>query len=166
MVSELGEESEDIGHYKSLMAQPIKSLTNVAPLALIVIPHLPESQLRRHHVTDYRRSLVNCIHDASQRLSPSGSLIIGVQDIRDEFGKLWPMGMLVVEDVQRAVGDIRLRLKELIICVERGWERKKNDMLSIQDFKDEECIIDQNPPKHVPIVHVSINTNKYLRSTL
>ncbi|KAJ1676729.1 hypothetical protein EV182_007608, partial [Spiromyces aspiralis] len=93
------------------------------------------------HVADYRRTLIQCIHDASRRLALAGLLIIGVQDIRDENGKLWPMGMLIDEDVHRAVGSIRLRLKELIVCVERGWECKKDECITIENFKDEECIV-------------------------
>ncbi|KAJ1913092.1 hypothetical protein H4219_005352 [Mycoemilia scoparia] len=157
LVSELGEESEDVGHYKKLMNQPIISDQDDddAPLALIVIPHIPESSIGFRHIKSYRLNLIACIHNAYKRLSPSGLLVIGVQEVRDEFGKLWPMGMLVVEDVQRAVGDINLRLKELVVCVEKGWERKKNESHTIQNFKEEECIIDAEVVKHIPIIHVS-----------
>ncbi|KAJ2490423.1 hypothetical protein IWW37_003164 [Coemansia sp. RSA 2050] len=112
LVSELGEDSSDTAHYLKLLAMPMRPL---APLALIVVPHIPNSQFLHHHIASYRRALVQITHDASHRLCPAGLLVLGTQDIRDENGKLWPLGMLVLEDVQRAVGSIRLRLKERIL---------------------------------------------------
>ncbi|KAJ2774393.1 hypothetical protein GGI18_004584, partial [Coemansia linderi] len=111
LVSELGEDSSDTAHYLKLLAMPVRPL---APLSLIVVPHIPNSQFLHHHIASYRRALVQITHDASHRLCPAGLLVLGTQDIRDENGKLWPLGMLVLEDVQRAVGSIRLRLKEFI----------------------------------------------------
>ncbi|KAJ2122917.1 hypothetical protein GGF48_003977, partial [Coemansia sp. RSA 921] len=75
-------------------------------------------------------------------------------DVRDEHGKLWPLGMLVLEDVQRAVGSIRLRLKEFIVVVENGHARKRDDVVSRETFMDEECVIGAvGTDIHVPIVH-------------
>ncbi|KAJ2494224.1 hypothetical protein GGI11_008940, partial [Coemansia sp. RSA 2049] len=69
-------------------------------------------------------------------------------------GKLWPLGMLVLEDVQRAVGNIRLRLKEFIVVVENGHSRKRDDVVSRESFVDEKCIVGSTDPGiHVPIVH-------------
>lgn len=50
---------------------------------------------------------------ALDQLPVSGIFIVGAQDIRTESGKLYPLGMLIMEDVIRAVGDDCLKLKEL-----------------------------------------------------
>lgn len=47
------------------------------------------------------------------QLPLSGVLVVGAQDIRTEKGKLLPLGMLLLEDIVRVVGDDCLRLKEL-----------------------------------------------------
>ncbi|KAJ1885958.1 hypothetical protein LPJ66_009866, partial [Kickxella alabastrina] len=119
LVSELGEDSNDTAHYRKLLSVAPNQAPQL-PLALVVAPHVPNSQFVRAHVPAYRRALVQIAHDASHRLCPSGMLILGVQDVRDEMGKLWPLGMLVLEDVQNAIGPIRLRLKEFIVVVENG----------------------------------------------
>ncbi|KAJ2347059.1 hypothetical protein GGH91_001978, partial [Coemansia sp. RSA 2671] len=148
LVSELGEDSSDTAHYLKLLAMPVRPL---APLSLIVVPHIPNSQFLHHHIASYRRALVQITHDASHRLCPAGLLVLGTQDIRDENGKLWPLGMLVLEDVQRAVGSIRLRLKEFIVVVEHGHARKRDDVESRDKFVEEKCFLDH--PEHLPIVH-------------
>ncbi|KAJ2081933.1 hypothetical protein H4R24_001965 [Coemansia sp. RSA 988] len=154
LVSELGEDSTDIAHYRKMVAMPLLPLTSTAPLALMVVPHIPNTQFSRCHVEPYRRALVQITHDASHRLCPSGLLILGIQDVRDEHGKLWPLGMLVLEDVQRAVGSIRLRLKEFIVVVENGYARKRDNVMSRETFVDEQCVVGVNAPDiHVPIVH-------------
>jgi hypothetical protein len=51
--------------------------------------------------------------EALEQLPVSGVFIVGAQDIRTETGKLYPLGMLIMEDVIRAVGDDCLKLKEL-----------------------------------------------------
>ncbi|KAJ1728514.1 hypothetical protein LPJ61_003996, partial [Coemansia biformis] len=128
LVSELGEDSTDIAHYRKLVAMTPRLPIERTPLALIVVPHLPNTAFARRHVEPYRRALVQIVHDASARLCPSGLLVLGVQDVRDEYGKLWPLGMLVLEDVQRAIGSIRLRLKEFIVVVENGHARKRDEV--------------------------------------
>ncbi|KAJ2805259.1 hypothetical protein H4R20_002163 [Coemansia guatemalensis] len=154
LVSELGEDSTDIAHYKKMVAMAPLPPTSSAPLALIVVPHISNTQFARCHVEPYRRALVQITHNASRRLCPSGLLVLGVQDVRDEHGKLWPLGMLVLEDVQRAVGSIRLRLKEFIVVVENGYARKRDDVMSRETFVDEQCVVGVNTPDiHVPIVH-------------
>lgn len=50
------------------------------------------------------------------QLPLSGVLVVGAQDIRTEKGKLLPLGMLLLEDIVRVVGDDCLRLKELSRC--------------------------------------------------
>lgn len=47
------------------------------------------------------------------QLPLTGVFVVGAQDIRTEKGKLLPMGMLLLEDIVRVVGDDCLRLKEL-----------------------------------------------------
>ncbi|KAJ2723992.1 hypothetical protein GGI07_002279 [Coemansia sp. Benny D115] len=153
LVSELGEDSTDTAHYRKMLAMPLDGSPEL-PLALIVVPHVPNSKFVRSHIAAYRQALVQITHDSSHRLSPSGLLILGTQDVRDEEGKLWPLGMLVLEDVQRAVGHIRLRLKEFIVVVENGYARKRDDAVSRESFVDERCIVGmEGPDIHVPIVH-------------
>ncbi|KAJ2710681.1 hypothetical protein H4R19_003630, partial [Coemansia spiralis] len=94
LVSELGEDSTDIAHFRKMAAMAPRLPLERTPLALIVVPHVPGAGLKRRHVEPYRRALVQITHDASARLCPSGLLILGVQDLRDEHGKLWPLGML------------------------------------------------------------------------
>ncbi|KAJ2889051.1 hypothetical protein FB639_000194 [Coemansia asiatica] len=154
LVSALGEDSNDIAHYRKLLSMPSANHVPDLPLALVVVPHIPNSMFSLVHIASYRRALVQIAHDASHRLSPSGMLVLGVQDIRDEHGKLWPLGMLVLEDVQRAVGHIRLRLKEFIVVVENGHARKRDDVLSRDGFVEEKCIVERTDPDiHLPIVH-------------
>ncbi|KAJ2817958.1 hypothetical protein GGI24_005244 [Coemansia furcata] len=151
LVSELGEDSSDTAHYLKLLAMAPRPQ---APLALIVVPHIPGTQLLLPaHLAAYRRALVQITHDASRRLCPAGLLVLGTQDVRDATGKLWPLGMLVLEDVQRAVGAIRLRLKEFIVVVEHGHARKRDDVESRDKYVEEQCILDGDNPRHLPIVH-------------
>ncbi|KAJ2807195.1 hypothetical protein H4S07_003639, partial [Coemansia furcata] len=151
LVSELGEDSSDTAHYLKLLAMTPRPH---ALLALIVVPHIPNAQLLLpHHLAAYRRALVQITHDASRRLCPAGLLVLGTQDVRDANGKLWPLGMLVLEDVQRAVGAIRLRLKEFIVVVEHGHARKRDDVESRDKYVEEPCILDGDNPRHLPIVH-------------
>ncbi|KAJ2517812.1 hypothetical protein GGI11_003050 [Coemansia sp. RSA 2049] len=154
LVSELGEDSTDTAHYLKMMSMQPRLPAIETSLALIAVPHIPNTRFTRKHVEPYRRLLVQITHDASRRLCPSGFFVLGVQDIRDEHGKLWPLGMLVLEDVQRAVGNIRLRLKEFIVVVENGHSRKRDDVVSRESFVDEKCIVGSTDPGiHVPIVH-------------
>jgi hypothetical protein len=51
--------------------------------------------------------------EAAEELPVSGVFIVGAQDIRNEAGKLYPLGMLIMEDIIRAVGEDCLKLKEL-----------------------------------------------------
>ncbi|KAJ2486439.1 hypothetical protein EV174_001104 [Coemansia sp. RSA 2320] len=154
LVSELGENSTDFAHYQKMVAMAPRLPVEDTPLALIVVPHIPNSLFSLRHIQPYRRALVQITHDASHRLCPSGLLILGIQDVRDEHGKLWPLGMLVLEDVQRAVGAIRLRLKEFIVVVEHGHARKRDDVVSRDSYVEEKCVVGSNgPARHLPIVH-------------
>ncbi|KAJ2848822.1 hypothetical protein IWW36_003056 [Coemansia brasiliensis] len=155
LVSELGEDSTDTAHYQKMVAMYPRLPLDTTPLALIVVPHISNLEFKRCHIEPYRQALVQITHDASNRLCPSGLLVIGVQDVRDENGKLWPLGMLVLEDVQRAIGSIRLRLKEFIVVVENGHARKRDDVVSRETFVDEKCIVGASITDdiHVPIVH-------------
>ncbi|KAI9501531.1 hypothetical protein BX070DRAFT_37661 [Coemansia spiralis] len=152
LVSELGEDTTDIAHYLKMTAMPPRLPVSETPLALIVVPHVPNVKLVRSHISPYRQALVQITHDASRRLCPSGLLVLGVQDVRDEHGKLWPLGMLVLEDVQRAVGTIRLRLKEFIVVIENGHARKRDDVISRDSFADERCIVGIDSPD----IHVQL----------
>ncbi|KAJ2900374.1 hypothetical protein IWW38_000541 [Coemansia aciculifera] len=151
LVSELGEDSSDTAHYLKLLSMP-QSTADEHP-SLIVVPHIPNAQFQLRHIEPYRRALAQITQDASHRLCPAGMLIIGTQDVRDEAGKLWPLGMLVLEDVQSAVGAIRLRLKEFIVVVEHGHAKRRDDVVSREEFVEEQCVVGCEDQKHVPIVH-------------
>lgn len=155
LVSELGEDSSDTAHYEKMIEMPPRDPIEQTPLALIVVPHIPNIHFAHRQVEPYRQALVQLTHDASHRLCPSGMLVLGVQDVRDENGKLWPLGMLVLEDVQAAVGDIRLRLKEFIVVVENGHARKRDDVVSREQFSDQEYELNNQhlACSHLPIVH-------------
>ncbi|KAJ2636746.1 hypothetical protein GGF40_002818 [Coemansia sp. RSA 1286] len=155
LVSALGEDSNDIAHYRKLLSMPSAGHAPDLPLALVVVPHISGCLFTLAHIAKYRRALVQITHDAGHRLSPSGMLVLGVQDVRDESGKVWPLGMLVLEDVQKAVGHIRLRLKEFIVVVENGHARKRDDVLSRDSFSEEKCIVGNADYSgvHLPIVH-------------
>ncbi|OMJ15828.1 hypothetical protein AYI70_g7003 [Smittium culicis] len=96
----------------------------------------------------------------------SGQIVIGVQDIRDPInGELWPMGMLVCEDIENSVSNTVLRLKELVVVVPEGFKNTKD----LQYYKENNINISRNnseEPKvryvvdlpnkkidHLPIVH-------------
>ncbi|KAI7859297.1 hypothetical protein BDC45DRAFT_564763 [Circinella umbellata] len=130
LISELSEDSTDIMHYETMMRKPAQEDKN-APLRLMVIAHLPH--LFAHHIGLYRQTLIKLAVEAVEKLAPQGMLIIGTQDIRSPNGKLWPLGMLVMEDIERTLDSSILKLKEMIIAVPDGYSKDRHqDILAQQ----------------------------------
>ncbi|OMJ29575.1 hypothetical protein AYI69_g919 [Smittium culicis] len=162
------------------------------PLSLIVIPHIEGKDLFGNYkswackcldnecglncgcqgsspknvIKNYRRMIVQLLLNNYKRLMNSGQIVIGVQDIRDPInGELWPMGMLVCEDIENSVSNTVLRLKELVVVVPEGYKNTKD----LQYYKENNINISRNnseepnvryvvdlPNKkidHLPIVH-------------
>ncbi|OMJ18158.1 hypothetical protein AYI70_g5526 [Smittium culicis] len=162
------------------------------PLSLIVIPHIEGKDLfgtykswpcdcldnecglnygcsgssPKSVIKNYRRLIVQLLLNNYKRLMNSGQIVIGVQDIRDPInGELWPMGMLVCEDIENSVSNTVLRLKELVVVVPEGFKNTKD----LQYYKENNINISRNnseEPKvryvvdlpnkkidHLPIVH-------------
>lgn len=136
-------------HYETMMTKP--SLPE-APLRLIISAHQP--QLLAHQVNAYRQTLMQLAQDAIDKLAPQGMLIIGTQDIRSADGKLWPMGMLVLEDIERTMDATMLKLKEMVVAVPDGYskDRKQESATSFTSLEKEEDIVDI-VDEHLPIVH-------------
>ncbi|CAH1764583.1 8606_t:CDS:10, partial [Entrophospora sp. SA101] len=111
---DLGEESDDISHLgKLLNSTPRPTPT---PTALIVIPHIPNTSLHPRNIPIYRTTIMKLAIEAYNTLPPSGFLVIGAQDIRTpDDDKLWPLSMLLMEDVHNVVSMDKLPLKELVV---------------------------------------------------
>ncbi|KAI8379148.1 uncharacterized protein BYT42DRAFT_593398 [Radiomyces spectabilis] len=146
LISELSEESDDVIHYETMMTkEPIED----APLVLMVVGH---QQIEARQIGLYRESIVQIAMEATKKLAPQGMLVIGTRDIRqNEDGKLWPMTMLVLEDIERAVDRDTMKLKEMVVAVPDGYSkdrrRKTTAGALVQD--DDIDIVDE----HLPIVH-------------
>ena len=78
-----------------------------------MIAHIPGATLKAHQVSTYRTAIMHLAIEALRKLPVTGVLIVGTQDIRTKSGKLIPLGMLLLEDITRVVGDEYLKLKEL-----------------------------------------------------
>ncbi|KAI8872046.1 hypothetical protein GQ42DRAFT_177452 [Ramicandelaber brevisporus] len=154
--SELGKHENDIKYYDRLMNEPVIS-SAALPLSLVVIPHLSWSSWSTEmDVAAYQHAIVSIVSTAFVQLAPSGLLIVGTQDIRQSSSKLWPMGMLVREDINNAIPSSRLRLKELVIAVPDGYQKNRNMAIDLAAFThvNEPCIL--TDPEHCqpfPIVH-------------
>ncbi|OAC98703.1 hypothetical protein MUCCIDRAFT_114945 [Mucor lusitanicus CBS 277.49] len=115
-----------------------------ADLAVMATGHI--ETLLPHQIDMYRKSIIQLAQDATDQLTVKGMLIIGTKDIRDEIsGKLWPVSMLVLEDVERVSHGL-LKLKEMVITVPEGYARDK-------DAFGSESPVEKDPPEHLPIVH-------------
>lgn len=158
MISELSEESEDIVHYENMMNKP--SLLE-APLCLMIMEH---RTIQVDQISMYRKMIVQTALEATEKLDLLGMLVIGTQDIRDPMtGKLWPMTMLVLEDIERAIDRSVLKLKEMVITVPDGYSRDRKQPIHEalatyqQQDKEDNIIIDEEyidkTNDHLPIVH-------------
>lgn len=113
-----------------------------ADLVVMATGHI--ENLIPNQINLYRRSIIQLAQDALPQLATKGMLIIGTKDIRDEnTGKLWPISMLVLEDIERTTS--RLRLKEMVITVPEGYSKNRDRTVAVQQQQQEE--------NHLPIVH-------------
>ncbi|CAJ0625582.1 7920_t:CDS:10 [Entrophospora sp. SA101] len=137
---DLGEESDDISHLgKLLNSTPRPTPT---PTALIVIPHIPNTSLHPRNIPIYRTTIMKLAIEAYNTLPPSGFLVIGAQDIRTpDDDKLWPLSMLLMEDVHNVVSMDKLPLKELVVTVPEGFAKDKKKIASFDEYKEEKCIL-------------------------
>ncbi|RKP10125.1 hypothetical protein THASP1DRAFT_22134 [Thamnocephalis sphaerospora] len=73
--------------------------------------------------------------------------------VEDHVQLLYPMGMLLLEDMNREFSDERLKLKELVVTVPNGYARDPHNW----DHSYQECHIDDLAPdssqRYLPIVH-------------
>lgn len=119
-------------------------------LVLMVIGH---QKVEPQSINAYRKTLVSIAREATQRLASKGMLIIGTQDIRDPVnGKLWPMSMLVLEDIERELGRDEIRLKELVVTVPDGYSKDRQQKFPLEQ-EEEEVIDIETIDDFVPIVH-------------
>ena len=120
-------------------------------LRLMVVPHLP--YLSPHHIEPYRRTLIQLATEAIEKLAPKGMFIVGTQDIRSADGKLWPLGMLVLEDIERSVDVSELKLKEMIVAVPDGYSKDRHQQMGESTTTNEEevDVVDE----HLQIVHAT-----------
>ncbi|KAG0361255.1 hypothetical protein BG005_008806 [Podila minutissima] len=159
LITELSETSDDIGHQIKLKnSNENTCFPPPAATVLWLVAHIPCAQLKTHQVPAYRTAIMDLARKALVQLPLSGVLVVGAQDIRTEKGKLLPLGMLLLEDIVRVVGDDCLRLKELIEAVPDGYQKDRRKITSWEEYQEETCTPnDQIPKKHLPIVHVRIH---------
>lgn len=152
LISELSEESEDVIHYETMMS---KDCYENGDLVLMITSHISDLPLSK--IEDYRRCIVCLARESTEKLAPKGMFIVGTQDIRDPYtGKLYPMTMLVLEDIEREVGRDIIKLKEMVVTVPDGYSKdRKMDIQTINEEDVEESFIDIETVSHeyVPIVH-------------
>lgn len=154
MISGLSEESDDVVHYETMMT---KAGMPQNRLGLIVVNHLP--CLSPSQIGHYRETLVSIACEATQRLAPQGMLVIGTRDVRSCNGKLWPMSLLVLEDIERAVDRQVMKLKEMVVAVPDGYSKTRNkdeeghkNACEENAQDDSEALVDI-VDEHLPIIH-------------
>ncbi|KAL0083611.1 hypothetical protein J3Q64DRAFT_1138071 [Phycomyces blakesleeanus] len=144
LISEMSEDSDDVIHYESMMSK--KPLEN-APLVLVMVGHQP---IEPRQIGLYRETIVQIALEAVKKLAPLGMLIIGTKDIRQkDNGKLWPMSMLVLEDIERAIDRSVLKLKEMVVTVPEGHSKDRQQKNLNTEVEEELEIVDE----HLTIVH-------------
>lgn len=138
-----------------------------APLCIVVIEHPEANAIKVHQINCYRRTIVEAALEACQVLAPLGMFIVGTQDIRDpDTGKLWPLSMLILEDIEGAVDRSVLKLKEMVVTVPDGHSRDRKLSISeaITQYQQQEeddgqkiIVVDEDNDgrsyDHLPIVH-------------
>ncbi|KAI8603362.1 hypothetical protein EDD21DRAFT_369349 [Dissophora ornata] len=153
LITDLSESSDDIGHQIKI-SKDTPCFPPPAQIALRMVAHIPGSVLKSHQVSAYRTALMQISIEALEKLPVTGMLVIGAQDIRTESGKLIPLGMLILEDIIRVVGDDCLKLKELVEAVPDGYQKDRRKVTCVEEFPEEICTPnDEVPTKHLPIVH-------------
>ncbi|KAF9285618.1 hypothetical protein BGZ68_003726 [Mortierella alpina] len=153
LITDLSETSDDIGHQNKI-AQDTPCFPPPAQTALRMLAHIPCSILRSHQVSAYRTAVMHLAIEALEKLPVTGVFIVGTQDLRTEEGKLIPLGMLILEDIIRVVGEDCLRLKELVEAVPEGYQKDRRKVTCWDEFKEETCTPnDEIPATYLPIVH-------------
>ncbi|KAF9567079.1 hypothetical protein EC968_003513 [Mortierella alpina] len=153
LITDLSETSDDIGHQNKI-AQDTPCFPPPAQTALRMLAHIPCSVLKSHQVSVYRTAIMHLAIEALENLPITGVFIVGTQDLRTEEGRLIPLGMLVLEDIIRVVGEDCLRLKELVEAVPEGYQKDRRKVTCWDEFKEETCTPnDEIPTTHLPIVH-------------
>ncbi|KAI8090612.1 hypothetical protein BDF21DRAFT_460039 [Thamnidium elegans] len=151
LISELSEESDDVIHYETMMN---KEYFEDGGLVLMITGH--RNDLLPDKINYYRQTIVDLAIEATLTLAPKGMFIVGTQDIRDPYtGKLWPMTMLVLEDIERVVGRDVIKLKEMVVTVPDGYSKDRKRAFEEVVIEEEEEVIDIETVNHdyVPIVH-------------
>jgi hypothetical protein len=170
----LGDDANDVPHLEKLLygSPPIEA-GNV-PLSIVILPHIEDTNPKLPHFTSfdqlatYRRGVVRTAQQAYNDLCISGFFIVGVKDVRiphtfmdgdtvDEWTTeqlLYPLGMLVLEDMNRVFRTDQLKLKELVVTVPNGYSRDPYKW----DKNYQEIHINELPEdssqRYLPIVHV------------
>lgn len=153
LITDLSETSDDLGH-QTKISKDAPCYPPPAQTTLRLIAHIPCTVLKTHQISAYRTTIMHLAKQALDQLPVSGIFIVGAQDIRTESGKLYPLGMLIMEDVIRAVGDDCLKLKELIEAVPDGYQKDRRKITNWGEFKEEpRSPGDGIPTNHLPIVH-------------
>ncbi|KAG0203335.1 hypothetical protein BGX28_004364 [Mortierella sp. GBA30] len=153
LITDLSETSDDIGHQNKI-AQDMPCFPPPAQTSLKMVAHIPCTVLKSHQVAAYRTTIMHLAIEALQQLPTAGVFIVGAQDLRTETGKLIPLGMLILEDIIRVVGEDCLRLKELVEAVPEGYQKDRRKITGWEEFKEEDCTPnDEMPSTHLPIVH-------------
>ncbi|KAG0301664.1 hypothetical protein BGZ98_008149 [Dissophora globulifera] len=153
LITDLSESSDDIGHQSKISKDTPRYLPP-AETALRMIAHIPGTVLKTHQVSTYRTAIMHLAIEALQKLPVTGVLIVGTQDIRTKSGKLIPLGMLVLEDITRVIGDEYLKLKELVEAVPDGYQKDRRRITCAEEFVAEpRTLNDELPTSHLPIVH-------------
>lgn len=128
-----------------------------APLTVRVVTHIPHQFLKPDYIPLYRENVVQIAHDSVNKLAVGGMFIVGTQDYRDDEGKLWPLSMLIMEDINRHIGENVLKLKEMVVTVPEGYAKDRSKPLTFDTYEPEVCILDideaRKPEFDVPIVH-------------
>ncbi|KAL9554525.1 hypothetical protein MBANPS3_002775 [Mucor bainieri] len=115
-----------------------------AGLVVMATGHI--ENLLPYQINLYRKSIIQLAQDAMRQLVVKGMLIIGTKDVRDQFsGKLWPISMLVLEDVERTSHG-SLKLKEMVTTVPEGYAKDKDAFTAVPSLNNDQ-------PEHLPIVH-------------
>ncbi|KAF9921811.1 hypothetical protein FBU30_008125 [Linnemannia zychae] len=153
LITDLSETSDDLGH-QSKISKEESFYPPPAETTLRLVAHIPCTVLKSHQITAYRTAVMHLAKEALEKLPVTGVFIVGAQDIRTESGKLYPLGMLIMEDIIRAVGEEYMKLKELIEAVPDGYQKDRRKITSWAEFKEEPRSPGDNiPTHHLPVVH-------------
>lgn len=143
---------------KHLLGAKITTKTNGPPSSIpkklsLLFVHATENLPNRESIREYRIRMLQLAEEAITKLFIGGYLIVGVKDVRVIEGNrqnLWPMGMLVCEDLER-FRPRGLVLKEIVGVVSRSHSKNRLETKeSVTEY------VGQTPERdivHLPIVH-------------